>query len=112
MAPRKKLPVAFLFSLAAASPALGMTLCPDGSYVGGPSCALAPDGSYVSGGVGPGSIATLSPSNGYVRGSNQGPRLAPDGSYVGGTGYLTLCPDGTYVAGQCHLAPNGRYVGE
>ncbi len=49
------------------------TMCPDGSYVQGPSCHLAPDGTYVGG----------------------TPKMAPDGTYVGGT--PKMAPDGRYV---------------
>ena len=42
--------------------AFAMSLCPDGSWVGGTTCTLAPDGSWVGGGS---------------------TTLAPDGSWVG-----------------------------
>lgn len=40
------------------------------------------------------------------------PQLAPNGQYVSGRGAPALCPDGSYVVGSCHLAPNGKYVGD
>jgi hypothetical protein len=81
----------------------GMHMCADGSYVSGP-CRMAPDGTYVGG------TPRMAPDGTYVGGR---PRMAPDGSYVGGTGRTIMCADGTYVVGtRCHLAPNGKYVGQ
>jgi hypothetical protein len=51
--------------LLTAAPAMAQpTLCPNGSYVSGPSCQLAPNGTWV--------------------GDN--PQLTPNGTWVGGGG--------------------------
>jgi hypothetical protein len=99
-----KILIAVVLALSWSAPSHSVTLCPDGSYVGGRECQLAPDGSYVSGDRYP----QLAPDGSYTGGN---PRLAPDGTYVGGHGSTTLCPDGSYVSGRCELAPNGSYVG-
>ena len=81
----------------------GSTLCPDGSYVGGPTCNLAPNGKYVGGNP------HITSRGDYVGGNVQ---MAPNGQYVGGSGKMTICPDGSYVSGTCHMTPQGRYVGD
>lgn len=89
------------FGLSCSVVALGQTLCPDGSYVGGESCILSPDGTFVD------DAPNLAPDGSYVGGE---PELAPDGSYVGGE--PMLAPDGSYVGGEPTLAPDGSYVGQ
>lgn len=80
-----------------------VSLCPNGTFIGGQACTLAPNGTYVYG------RPTLAPDGTYVGGT---PRLAPNGTYVGGSGRILLCPDGSYVAGErCVLTPAGTYVG-
>lgn len=85
------------------TPPSTFTLCPDGSYVGGPTCNLAPNGRYVGG------TPHITPKGDYVGGP---PQMTPKGDYVGGSGKVTMCPDGTYVSGACHITPKGRYVGD
>jgi hypothetical protein len=84
------------------SVANGVTICPDGTYVGGKTCNMTPNGRYVGG------TPQMTPNGDYVGGK---PRIAPDGSYVGGSGKVTMCPDGTYVGGACKMTPRGTYVG-
>jgi hypothetical protein len=89
--------------------ASGQTMCPDGSFVGGPSCVMAPNGKFVSGSSqGP----QIAPDGSFVSGSRKGPQIAPDGSFTSGRGRVTLCADGSFVSGNCRMTPNGKFVGD